>query len=139
MDTKTQLTSNPRSAHTPGPWKRETRNRVSGPKGCLIARIIKESDDVENDEQQDANARLIAAAPTGLQEARSIYAWLLCELPVTCLVTSECQERLCGLRDFIALAEGRSSQEVQESFETYTALAKSEGAPSDPSNQSPIA
>ena len=67
------------TAHTPGPWKSDWRFIVApDPKGIhadIYIAEIAESDEegrVADDQQQAANARLIAAAPDLLEAAEEV-------------------------------------------------------------------
>lgn len=121
------------SGHTPGPWEAAIsthneplpfwRNRVTvmatsvgvGPGRGRFVALLGDADDEKEREANEADARLIAAAPTGLAAAERVYLALL-RLPLDTWWL-RLQRELCALRDFIAEATGRSPQDVQESFE----------------------
>jgi hypothetical protein len=56
--------------HTPGPWS-GSRESINAPSGRLIA----ENMFIGTQEEFEANARLIAAAPDGLELAEEILAY----------------------------------------------------------------
>ena len=66
------------------------------------------------DEENLANARLIAAAPDGLEAAKVAYVSILLLPPVQRL---DFQDVLCKLRDFIAKATGADFEDVQNEYE----------------------
>jgi hypothetical protein len=69
-------------SHTPGPWScdgAETEThacRVFGPNGWLLATTFGEIFNYSN-EEAEANARLIAAAPDLLEKSEKLYATLM--------------------------------------------------------------
>jgi hypothetical protein len=60
-----------------------------------------------------------SAALRGYRAAKEAYAIML-RIPHTGTLRVDAQGALCGLRDFIAEVEGRTSQEVQEEYEART-------------------
>lgn len=101
--------------HTPGPW-----DATLGASGMMAV----EADDgsIVASYVADANARLIAAAPDGLEVAVATYLALLAAVDVR----HRFQAELCALRDFIAKATGRGPQEVQDQYDgmVLAAIAK---------------
>jgi len=114
--------------HLAAPWSFGVRNAKErgdgstwGAKGLWSAHneLILGTGDGWSAEYQgpdEAHAALIVAAPEGLAEAKKTYIFLL-RLPMAIRSKMECQERLCGLRDFIAKATNRSAQDVQDEFD----------------------
>lgn len=72
--------------------------------------------------ERDANLKLIASAPLGLQVAIKTYVALL-QTPSE-LWRIRNQEIYCELRDFISQATGYTSREVQEFYEEVAVLMK---------------
>lgn len=125
-------------SHTPAPWNIETVDEVgysihgqpvelTGIKAGIHTRIGTVSHVFEGvapnagwqpipEEMNLANARLIAAAPTGLAVAESTYLALL-KMSHDSLWRTFNQKVYCDLRDFIADATGRDGEEVQNEFE----------------------
>lgn len=108
------------SKHTPGPWiwEKDFRGLYGAGKDADV--LHWEPYDgmwLGYNDCQQANARLIAAAPEGLDAAMLAYEiladirnqWKGRETP-------EGQIALVCLRDFIAKATGRDAQEVQDDF-----------------------
>ena len=126
------------SKHTPGPWEVAEENGelfvqvVNQPASCHPMfdryRIIHGhvgGDPTENPTPDlgtpEANARLIAAAPDGLDTAIFVYEALLRHPVDAWRIRADGQQSLCHLRGFIAKATGRSEQEVQEFHEGIVA------------------
>jgi len=97
------------SKHNAGPWS--YRKCPCGMKGCNQYTVSVQG----SAGFDEADARLIAAAPDGLLAAEIAYRALLTVPHVEWRVRH--QPVYCELRDFIAKATGRDSQEVQDEFE----------------------
>lgn len=89
--------------HTPGPWKVDAASYIRGPKGEHLAGVMSYSETVAKGPlPQDANARLIAAAPDMLAMLKAANEAFF--------VRGTRQELLKALKDskaLIARAEGR--------------------------------
>ena len=113
--------------HTPGPW---TKGRhlgitaiINGEETQVAAACVMPCigghDDIHAQrgaDMEQANARLIAASPDGLEAAKLAYAALL-RTPHDRLRT-KAQSALSSLRDFIASATGQDAETVQDDFES---------------------
>jgi hypothetical protein len=97
MSTEQKQGESAGSAHTPGPWQAK-RGTIVGEAGA--GRIVAILDTV--DEHDDANARLIAAAPELLEAARMLEPLLASDK------SNDWNEELVTLRAGIAKAEGRT-------------------------------
>lgn len=89
------------SAHTPGPWHLSPLSRhVIAASGLPIARM----DDLECPiQQREANAHLLAAAPTmlaALQEARKYI-----QADLDCQIDSHCLKGADGKPDIVTLSD----------------------------------
>lgn len=114
--------------HTPGPWRIETHNisksilgkkhLITDQRGIPVIAVIYAYDDNKTITplEQEANARVIAAAPDGLHAAELAYLHLL-KIPHDRLRLKG-QVTLCALRDFIAKATGREEEDVQNEYES---------------------
>lgn len=74
----TEATTQTRPAHTPGPWQLKQylgTTEISGPEssGVIVARIADWGVSADSTDPQDANARLIAAAPNLLRELEAAH------------------------------------------------------------------
>lgn len=67
--------------------------------------------------EAEANAHLIAAAPTGFAAAEAAYIALLQVPDSICSFRVKNQSVLAALRDYIALATNQDAQAVQEHYE----------------------
>lgn len=101
------------SNFTPGPWELDVDIIVSTkekdgawPIICTMSRFNKDG---------EANAHLIATAPEGLAAAITAYKAILQIETNTWRVQNQTTYVL--LRDFIAKATGRTSEEIQNEFE----------------------
>src|SRR5574340_1494433 len=108
------------SKHTPGPWRANIEGKYSSEvlasDGNYVCQLWgKDEEDFREREETKANARLIAAAPDGLKAVEMAYLHIL-RTPHDRLRV-EGQSTLCALRDFIAVATGRTDEEVQNEFE----------------------
>lgn len=115
--------------HTPGPWVHHPEdNIITTPNGfCKLLEWQARSMHVPQ-EERDANARLIAAAPELLEEVEREYAELADinnEWPGR--NTLEGQAKLIRLRDLISRATGRSERDVQDDYGMRAAIAKATG------------
>jgi hypothetical protein len=106
------------TAHSPGPWhvSRYIERVVSS--GPVVIRdsldeVIATIDNLDT----GADARLIAAAPDGLEAAMFAYLVLLQLSPTSSLLRAANQQTYCKLRDFIAKASGVDAEKVQTEFE----------------------
>ncbi|MFV7455446.1 hypothetical protein ACNPMX_11735 [Stenotrophomonas maltophilia] len=112
------------SKHTPGPWSWYTHNdhrvAIDGPDGAEVARAEEYGASAWIEVSED-DARLIAAAPTGLDAAVFVYERLLSHPVDSWRIGANGQQSLCVLRDFIADATGQTEQEVQEFYEAKIA------------------
>lgn len=71
-----KITSIESGSHTPGPWNwDDLTDVVTGPTRCIVATLAPyhRSGDVESTDQQQANARLIAAAPDLLEALADLH------------------------------------------------------------------
>lgn len=101
------------SKHTPGPWKVSPTDDtvVIDATGAEVAAIDGDYNDPDTWPQMEANARLIAAAPDLLSEAKKQVEWLRMlrdQLPQWDIDGFEVDKRIAALEDAIAKAEGRS-------------------------------
>ena len=68
------------AAHTPGPWHTPARKHgtryVEARIGCGLLQEVAACGPTEVPEQQEANARLIAAAPDMLAALKAIVLWI---------------------------------------------------------------
>lgn len=119
------------TSHTPGPWKvfdtmvdGETYG-IDGADGTAV--VYYGFRDTEDGIRKKADAFLIAAAPSLFAEIEREYIeladytnnWLGRH-------TMKGQSKLGRLRDLIATATGRSSQDVQDDYGTRAARARGE-------------
>jgi len=112
------------SKHTPGPWKyvphdgRQNQRIVAleeivGPRQIKLATVLITAWKQDHSSAVP-NARLIAAAPDGLEAAEAAYLALLGRQDIWRVHN---QRVYCMLRDFIANATGREAEDVQDDFE----------------------
>lgn len=115
------------SGHTPGPWHvlvdKDGTIRVGPSHNCTVATVY-----FPPVGDREASARLIAAAPLGFEAAHIAYLSLLTVTSVVWRLRN--MQAYCYLRDFIAEATGRTSQEVQEEYEARATLAEANGGES---------
>lgn len=118
--------------HTPGEWKATSTGNIYGLVNgeWIVVAVASDMpcDDFAAERGMDmerANARLIAAAPDGLEVAEAVYAAMLNHPHDLWRVKN--QHEYCALRDFIAKATGRTAEEVQNEFEERAAIAKAKG------------
>jgi len=98
-------------SHTPGPWVANKRGIITMPDGLVLAFCA-----------CSADARLMAAAPVGLEAADEAYIALL-SIPHDSALrvrTDRPRGRLCN---FIAQATGRAPEDVQNEYEERAAIA----------------
>lgn len=111
--------------HTPGPWTvtegadTDMLTVIIDPRHSVVAKAFGTSRLTA-----ESNALLIAAAPIGLAAAEEAYAAIL-QIPMNHWRISN-QSTYCALRDFIAEATGRTSEDVQNEYEA-AAIAKATG------------
>lgn len=126
--------------HTPGPWKTTGYDlpnvHVYGPGKypAVVAycpALVNAGGAGTTPDERVANARLIAAAPDGLNAAQFAYLALLKHDHDAWRVKN--QGVYCALRDFIAKATGQTSEAVQDAYElaalneACAAIAKATG------------
>jgi hypothetical protein len=123
------------SAYTPGPWAVEggwndrsqwtisaKLNHSGNDRGPIC-----HTDGTPFLEQREANARLIHAAPA-MYEALEAGYMLALRMPFDSLRIRN-QAALCAMRDALAAATGRTSEDVQNDFEARAARAQADGKP----------
>lgn len=95
--------------HTPGPWTITSwaTGAVNGPHDRMVASVYGDHADCQRDERQDANARLIAAAPDLLEALRKVRDWM--DDPVENMRCPVDMELASAIRIAVAKAEGRST------------------------------
>jgi hypothetical protein len=107
------------SKFTPGPW-------AAFNNGLFVAITAGDRQVARvSSTTQDADARLIAAAPEGLQAAEQAYLFILKHVPAVSIARIQNQHVLVSLCSYIAQATGREQQDVQEDFETRAYEGKS--------------
>lgn len=95
-----------RKTHTPGPWRwNHFPDNESYLEDSHSASVIEGSIVTADNEEREANARLIAAAPDLLEAARYVIEDAVSDMPATARVT---KISLDALRAAIAKAEGRA-------------------------------
>lgn len=128
------------SGHTAGPWAYEYENADYSGGGCWYAIKGPDGGDLlwypyngprSGGEREEANARLMAAAPELLAEVEREYETLAdIRNEWAGRYTPQGQAKLCRLRDLIAKATGRTEQDVQDDFgnRAIARIAKATGA-----------
>lgn len=90
--------------HTPGPWSYTSRGDIIG-NGCSLA-LVKSSAAIVSEEQDKANARLIAAAPDLLAELQEMAEVL--NSGIICRIEPD-SAKAAKIRAAIAKAKGVQS------------------------------
>lgn len=114
------------TTHTPGPWAAFTDGNHTN-----IVAVVPKTDCVfslQGHDKNEPNVCLIVAAPNLLKELEALYTWLGDYTSEWAgRNTPEGQARLIGMRDAIALATGRTDQDVQDDYGTRAVRAKATG------------